>query len=864
MLVLQLLIVVLLVAAAVTALVLKARGDRVQAARARSLAAAESFAHSPGLPDVLRGPDPTAVLQPLTEDARGKAGVDFIVVMGPDGVRLTSPVPAWIGAKFTGTVAPSLAGQVTIENLRGPDGGREVQAVVPVTDAGRVVGVVAAGLTLDRVNSAIAHQVPVLVGAGLGALALATAGTALIGRRLRRQTHGLGPAEMTRMYEHHDAVLHAVREGVVVTDADGRVLLANVEARRLLDAPAGALEGRPVAALGLDARVTDLLTAGRGVSDEVLTVGDRLLAVNARPTRTRGGPAGLVTTLRDATELRDLTDRAELARGRLRMLYDATVAVGTTLDVTRTAQELTDVATRRFADYATVDLAEAVLSGEEPSPGSYTEVPELRRVALSGAYGHPLYQVGEVYRYRPDTPMARTLIGGEPVLVPEMSVAVDWLAGDPERTRLVLSDGFHSLVSAPLKARGVLMGIANFWRMGDSPAFDEEDLGLAGELAARAAVCVDNARRFTREHTMAVALQHSLLPGGPPEQLAVETAHRYLPARTEAGGDWYDVIPLPGARVALVVGDTVGHGVHAAAAMGRLRTAVQNLSIFDLPPDELLGRLDELVRRIDHGTAPDAGHALAGAGCLYAIHDPTTGVCTMARAGSPSLAVVRPDGTVDFPEPSPGPPLGIAGRPYELLELALPETTTLVLFTEGLLRGRGDDVAEDLDRLTSALSGTPRPPEETCTAVLDAMAPLPRHDDVTVLAARTRRTPSDRIAEWDVPCEPSAVAGARAEMTRHLNRWGLEELVFVTELILSELVTNVIRYAPGPITVRLVLDRTLICEVYDTRSTAPHLRYAADEDEGGRGLFLIAQMAERWGTRYSARGKVIWAEQALP
>ncbi|MEV0452080.1 GAF domain-containing protein [Streptomyces sp. NPDC050600] len=542
MFVLQFLIVVLLVAAAVAALVLKARSDRVQAARARSLAAAESFAHAPGLPAVLRGPDPTAVLQPLTEDGRRKAGVDFIVVMNPDGIRRTSPVPAWIGRRFAGTIGPSLAGQVTIESLRGPNGGHEVQAVVPVTDGGRVVGVVAAGLSLDRVNSAIDSQLPVLIGAGLGALTVATVGTALVGRRLRRQTHGLGPAEMTRMYEHHDAVLHAVREGVVVTDGAGAVLLANVEAHRLLDVPAGALEGRPVAELGLDARVTELLTAGRTVTDEVLPVGDRLLAVNARPTDARGGPAGLVATLRDATELRELADRAELARGRLRMLYEATVAVGTTLDVARTAQELTDVATRRFSDYATVDLAGAVLSGDEPPPGSYTEVPELHRVALSGAYGHPLYRVGEVYRYRPDTLMARTLIGGGPVLVPDMSLAVDWMAGDPEHTRLVLSDGFHSLVSAPLKACGVLMGVANFWRMGTNPAFDEEDLSLAEELAARAALCIDNARRFTREHTMAVALQHSLLPGGLPEQQAVETAHRYLPAETEAGGDWYDVI----------------------------------------------------------------------------------------------------------------------------------------------------------------------------------------------------------------------------------------------------------------------------------------------------------------------------------
>ncbi|MGW1076528.1 SpoIIE family protein phosphatase [Streptomyces sp. NPDC002537] len=859
---LQVLIVLLLVVAAVTTLVLKARADRLAVARARSQAAAVAFAHGPGLPAALRGPDPSSVLQPLAEGARTASRVDFITVMNPDGVRYTSPAPEAIGRKFIGTIEPSLSGHTTIETVSSPIG-EEVQAVVPVTDRGRVVGMVASGVKISRVSGDIAKQLPLLVGAGAAALVLATAGTALVSRRLRRQTHGLEPAEMTRMYEHHDAVLHAVREGVVIV-GDGRVVLANDEARRLLDLPPD-VEGRAVGDLGLEPRTTDLLTSGEVLNDEMLPVGERLLAVNIRPTGSRGGPAGSVATLRDFTELRALAGTAEAAQSRLRLLYEASVAIGTTLDVTRTAEELTEVAARQFAEYVTVDLAEPVLRGDEPPPGAYSETPELTRVAISGTYAHPLFLVGEAFAYPPAAPMARGFVNGRSVLVPDLVNATEWRAGDPDRTRVVMDRGLRSLVTVPLQARGVLMGVVNFWRTQGSEPFDEDDLDLAEELSARAAVSIDNARRYTREHALAVTLQRSLLPRALPEQNALDVAYRYLPAQTGVGGDWFDVIPLPGARVALVVGDVVGQGLHAAATMGRLRTAVHNLSTLDLPPDELLGHLDDLVTRIDHdvATAEDEPGA-AGASCLYAIYDPATGTCALARAGHPLPALVRPDGTVEFPELPTGPPLGVGGMPFEALELDVPEGSSLVLYTDGLVEDHERDVDSGLETLRTTLAAPSRAPEETCEAVLEALLPDRQSDDIVLLVARTRRMAADRIAEWEVPNDPSAVAGARADITRQLERWGLEETVFTTELILSELITNAIRYAPGPITVRLLYDRTLICEVSDTSSTSPHLRYAADEDEGGRGLFLIAQLAERWGTRYYARGKVIWAEQALP
>ncbi|MEV7025877.1 histidine kinase, partial [Kitasatospora sp. NPDC093558] len=235
MFVLQVLIVLLLVVVAVVALLVQSRSDRFDAARDRSLAAAESFAHSPGLVATIEGPNPSAVLQPLTEAARKAANVDFIVVTDRNGIRYTHPKPELIGQKFVGTIGPSLEGKVTVEQVHGPLG-QEYQVVAPVEDtSGAVVGIVSSGMKVANVSSAIDRQLPVVLGAGAVALGVATAGTALVGRRLLRQTHGLGPEEMTRMYEHHDAVLHAVREGVVIVSGDGRILLANDEARRLLD-----------------------------------------------------------------------------------------------------------------------------------------------------------------------------------------------------------------------------------------------------------------------------------------------------------------------------------------------------------------------------------------------------------------------------------------------------------------------------------------------------------------------------------------------------------------------------------------------------------------------------------------------------
>ncbi|WP_077797262.1 SpoIIE family protein phosphatase/ATP-binding protein [Streptomyces sp. JHA26] len=857
--VLNVVIVLLLVVVAAVSLVLQVQHDSTVEARNRSVAVAATFANSPGIQEALRSPDPTAVLQPRAEATRKATGVDFVVVMDTDGIRYTHPKPDRIGKEFVGNIAPALAGQTVTEEIDGTIG-RLVQAVVPVeAPGGEVVGLVSAGITTENVGGVADRQLPmVLIAAGVG-LALATAGTALVSRRLLRQTHGLGPHEMTRMYEHHDAVLHSVREGVLIVGGEGRLLLANDEAHRLLDLPADA-EGRHVLDLGLPADTARLLDSGRVATDEVHLVKDRLLAINLRPTDERGGPPGSVATLRDSTELRALSGRAETARERLDLLYDAGVGIGTGLDVTRTAEELTELVAPRFADYATVDLFDAVLSGGRPEA-----VTPLRRTALGGGEDVPLYPVGRQIRFVASSPQGRALTTGRPVLEPDLRHAPGWHAQDPDRAARVLDHGIHSLITVPLRAGALVLGLVSFWRCRRPAPFDGDDLALAEELVARAAVSIDNARRYTREHGMAVTLQRSLLPRRMPEQNALEVAHRYLPAQAGVGGDWFDVLPLSGARVALVVGDVVGHGLHAAATMGRLRTAVHNFSTLDLPPDELLTLLDELVARIDQDEAAEDDSApVTGATCLYAIYDPVAGTCVIARAGHPPPALVHPDGGVEFPEVPAGPPLGLGGLPFETTELRLAEGSRLVLYTDGLVEDREHDIDVGLEQLRRALEVAGESPEDTCRTVLDARLPDRPGDDIALLVARTRVLGPDRVAEWRVPNDPAAVGEVRAQVTRRLAEWGLDELVFTTELILSELVTNAIRYGGETVHVRVLRDRSLICEVFDSSSTSPHLRYAAMTDEGGRGLFLVAQLAERWGTRYTPDGKVIWAEQPVP
>jgi PAS domain S-box-containing protein len=562
------------------------------------------------------------------------------------------------------------------------------------------------------------------------------------------------------------------------------------------------------------------------------------------------------------------------AQKRLNLLNHAGTHIGTTLDVTRTAQELADIAVPQFADLAIIDLLDAVLLADDANLGPPPGTVALRRVAHQSIFpGVPeaVVRPGELDVHPQSYPSARALATGQAVLMGLDDPSFFASTGhNPARAASIRRFGLHSILSVPILARGVTLGVAVFARGQRPEPFEQDDVLLAEELTARAALSLDNACRYTHERTTALALQRSLLPQRLPEQSAVEVASRYLPASANAGvgGDWFDVIPLSGARVALVVGDVVGHGIHASATMGMLRTAVRTLADVDLPPDELLIRLDDIVGRLsaraDAGADDDTAVDDVGATCLYAVYDPVSRRCSLARAGHPMPALVTPDGAVSFVDLPASPPLGLlGGLPFESMEIELPPGSILALYTDGLIESRNHDIDLGLEHLRSALRRPATSLEATCDNVLEAVLGDGHSDDVALLVARAQTLPTDRIATWDLPADPAVVANTRKEVGTKLADWGLGDAAFVTELIVSELVTNAIRYAEGPIQLRLIRDRTLICEVSDGSSTAPHLRKARAFDEGGRGLLLVSQLTERWGTRQTEHGKTIWAEQPL-
>ncbi|TVZ96313.1 sodium/proline symporter PutP [Streptomyces sp. BK340] len=573
----------------------------------------------------------------------------------------------------------------------------------------------------------------------------------------------------------------------------------------------------------------------------------------------------------------DVTERWR-AQERLALLNDAAARIGSTLDVTRTAQELADDAVPAVADFVAVDLLDSVTRGEEPAPGPVGTSPVIRRAAQrSVREGCPeaSLAVGETVRRAPASPVTRCLLESRALVERVLDrTNSPWVTVDETLGASFLDYDFRSVMVVPVRARGVTLGVATFARSRRLGPFEDDDVRLAEELVSRAAVCIDNARRFTRERTAARSMQRYLLPQDLTGGSALAVASWYLPADAPSGvgGDWFDVIPLSGARVALVVGDVAGHGINAAATMGRLRVAVRTLANLDLSPDELLAHLDDLViglmgaHDIDAPLAAEGeatGTAFLGATCLYAVYDPVSRLCTMARAGHLPPMIVAPDGAAEILDLPAGPPLGLGYLPFEAIETELEDGSLLALYTDGLIESVDRDIDVGLSRLGDALEAPLPTLAETGERVIDSLLTGPPADDAALLLARTRVLAPDRVASWDLPSDPAAVAHARDLAARKLAEWGIPDLTFTTELIVSELVTNAIRHAAGPVCLRLIRDRGLICEVSDSSSTAPRLRHARTTDEGGRGLLIVAQMARRWGTRYTKTGKIIWTEQVI-
>ncbi|QMU68825.1 SpoIIE family protein phosphatase [Streptacidiphilus sp. P02-A3a] len=573
----------------------------------------------------------------------------------------------------------------------------------------------------------------------------------------------------------------------------------------------------------------------------------------------------LYTRERDASRARlQALDEAHAAQERVALLNDASIRIGTTLDLQRTAEELIEVVIPRFADFVTVDLLDSVMQGGEqdrelpPIPDSGTVL--LRAVAVGEigetGLGSAVDQLGQtswsakVY--------AESLRSGRSILVPEVDeAALRRIVNDPARVQPGLEAGVHSYLMVPLLARGTVLGGAEFIRLANPEPFSQDDQALGEELAARAAVCIDNARLYRRERDTALTLQRSLLPQEVHRTPGLEIAYRYLPSSvvSEVGGDWFDVVPLTSGRVALVVGDVMGHGIRAAATMGQLRTAARTLITMDLTPDQLLRRLDETASAIGEGQF---------ATCVCAVFDPADRSCTVACAGHPPPVVSEADGSTRLLGVSAGAPLGVGGVPFESTEFTLPEQSVLVLYTDGLVERRGQDLDEGLALLSRAAAHRNGSLEQDCDAVLHAMKAEDSDDDIAMIMARVLPAHGDWIATLPLSDDLSVVGEARRFARATLTAWGLSSLSEFTELLVSELVSNALRHAGRPTQLRLFRDRVLTVEVADVDEHAPRVHRASAEDEGGRGMHLVNELAHRWGSRTTRSGKVVWVELELP
>ena len=639
-------------------------------------------------------------------------------------------------------------------------------------------------------------------------------------------------------------------------------LMPRPEAERLQQALQQVLEtGEPV----VDLRFSGTVPIRPGRRRWAISL-YRLLSSSSRTI----GIAGQVV---DVTGRQRAEREAASARRSLALLNEASSHIGSTLDLEVTAKELLDVAVPGFCDVATVDLYHGVLAADTDlglPAGRADGAGELRRVASASTVGYhaatgsepmlpgPRAEVGGAFCYPPRSPYAKALRTGRSLTLTA--------PGNPDPDPMI-----QSTVVVPMVARDTVLGLVQLSRAKGSEPFDARDVAIATELVARAAVCIDNARLYRREHERALILQRSLLPPGNPAASGLEIACRYRPGSsgTEVGGDWFDVIQLPGNRTALVVGDVMGRGLRAAVAMGQLRTAVRTLAMLDLDPAEVLTALDEIARGLGDGTSPDDNadshnEELYLATCVYAVYDAVTRRCTIANAGHLPPVLVNPGEPALMLDVPPGLPLGVGGEPFEEVCVDIPDGALLGLYTDGLVESRKHQLEEGLSALRETLSGPPRPLENLCDHLLTALDPHHGEDDIALLMARVHALPADAVGDWTLPSHPASVARCRELACAWLLSRGLDDLIDTCELLVSELATNALRHGSGDIRLRLLRDTTLVCEVWDNGYAQPRQRRARDTDEGGRGLQLVSLLADRWGSRRTPTGKTVWFEMALP
>ncbi|MFC9286230.1 SpoIIE family protein phosphatase [Streptomyces sp. NPDC057052] len=558
-------------------------------------------------------------------------------------------------------------------------------------------------------------------------------------------------------------------------------------------------------------------------------------------------------------------------RERLEFLNEVSGRIGTSLDLSRTIGEVSRAVVPRFTDVAGTYLREQVVAGEGFPEGVPDTTTVWHRVALEhtdepGRWDD-VVPVGEAMPFPAHTPFFQCMTSGEPVLVPRIDERLGHAIAsqfDKRDIRPLITG--RSMLVVPLKARDVVLGFMILLRHPERAEFNDMDRVTGAELAARAGLVLDNARMYTHQESVAETLQDSMLPHIPPRMAGCDIATRYLPGTLlgRVGGDWFDSVKLPGARTALVVGDVMGHGLHSAARMGQLRTAVQTMAALDLPPAQLLRNLDDLARRLGDTYL---------ATCLYAVYDPIAGELHLANAGHvPPVLVRADDGRSELLDLPTGAPVGVGGVPFEEVRVRVAPGDRLVMCTDGLVEMRGEDIGVGLAALCESAAHPAASMDDACDTIVRALAATfskagrgSRKDDVALLMARLRGIGPGDVAEWTLPLDPAQVGRARAAVREQLHDWRLARLADPAELMVSEVVTNALRHAHGrPVTLRLVRGETLLCEVDDDDHELPTLLSAGPGDESGRGLRVVSTLAREWGTSRTAAGKSVWFELTLP
>jgi serine phosphatase RsbU (regulator of sigma subunit) len=570
----------------------------------------------------------------------------------------------------------------------------------------------------------------------------------------------------------------------------------------------------------------------------------------------------------------------------LAYLHGATARIGGGLELDQVVHALCDTAVPEIADLAAAYLCEAVLVEGELPPG--TPLPAdtvLRRAAVADRGGWSAGALaGKVAVADLAGPFATAMTGGRSALrhggggrAGERERAKRSGRSDRSDVECVLAAPWPgSMLVVPLRLDRLMLGFAVLLRTPDRAGFDDVDVVTATLMADQAALGIHKAILYRREAQIADELQRSMLPKRPPRLPGIDIAHRYLPGNRTAqvGGDWFDAIPLTGSRVALVVGDVMGHGVRSAAAMGQLRIATRTLATLDPPPDQVLRQLDQLFN--DMAEQLDE-HYLAT--CIYCVYDPVARRCAIANAGHVPPVFIHPDGRTELIHLPPGAPVGVGGVAFQTVEMAAPDGALLAMCTDGLVESPERDLNDGLATLLDSVHDAARtflgptatsppaaaPLEDLCEQVLRDLHIEERVDDVALLVARFGGIPSANVAHWILRPHPQTPYRARRLVAATLAGWGLTGQTDTMELLVTELVTNAIRYATRPITVRLLRTETsLLCEVTDDDHNPPVLCEPTAGNESGRGIYLVSRFARRWGTSLSPTGKSVWCEVAIP